>query len=342
MPILIARMWSPIFPGLYLGLLPTDHCNPARRSQRPFAKYGRIFAQVNPARSGCRAWPVRQRSADTYPVLAMSCRPAPPFRGTSRSCAVEIPVIFEVHPSGRTRLKLSIVIPVLDDADALGLLLRDLGPVPRQGARGAAPADAAQCAGPAIELIVVDGGSSDDSVAVAERAGARVVRHSRGRGQQLDAGIRAATGDWLWLLHADSRISAAVLADIGSLGGRAPAWGRFDVALAQSPLLRLVAAAMNWRSAITGICTGDQGIFIHRELLAAAGGVPRQPLMEDIELSKRLRRLARPLRMRAVIRTSARRWRSHGVVRTILLMWWLRIRYRFGAAPERLARQYHD
>lgn len=241
-------------------------------------------------------------------------------------------------------MNLSIVIPVLDDAEALRLLLRDLDLSRLRDAWRAAPHEAAHCrgTGAAMEIIVVDGGSGDGSMAVAERAGARVVACGPDRGRQLDAGTRAASGSWLWLLHADSRISPEVLAGIGSLGGRAPAWGRFDVALAPSPLLRLTAAAMNWRSAVTGICTGDQGMFMHRTLLDAVGGVPRQPLMEDVELSKRLRRLARPLRMRAVIRTSARRWRSHGVVNTILLMWWLRIRYRLGAAPEQLARRYYD
>lgn len=240
-------------------------------------------------------------------------------------------------------MSLTIVIPVLDDADALDLLLRDLGSS-RLLQAGLSVRQVEEypdkgCVG--TEIVVVDGGSSDASVAVAERAGVRVLRHCRGRGHQLDAGARAATGSWLWFLHADSGISREVLAEVGRLSDQAPGWGRFDVRLPEPRLLRLVALAMNWRSAITGICTGDQGVFVHRSLLEAVGGVPRQPLMEDIELSKRLKRLARPIRNRAVIRVSTRRWQAQGVLNTILLMWWLRIRYLFGAAPERLARRYH-
>ena len=194
---------------------------------------------------------------------------------------------------------------------------------------------------PAAEVIVVDGGSRDDSVAVARSAGVLVLERCRGRGRQLDDGARAASGAWLWFLHADSGISAEVLDEIGRLHGRAPGWGRFDVRLANTPLLRLTATLMNLRSAITGICTGDQGIFVHRALLDAIGGVPRQGLMEDIELSKRLRRLGRPLRIRTPIQASARRWRTRGVFRTMMLMWWLRLRYHCGARADELDRRYY-
>ena len=241
-------------------------------------------------------------------------------------------------------MTVSIVIPVLDDAPALEALLRDLSPSRLALARPVVETGQAGSAGVATptEIIVVDGGSADASAAVARRAGVRVLEHCRGRGAQLDAGARAASGAWLWLLHADSRISGAVLNEIGRLYARTPGWGRFDVKLSGSPWLRLIAMAMNWRSAATGICTGDQGIFVHRSLLDAVGGVPRQPLMEDIELSRRLKRLARPLRIRTPIQASARRWRARGLFKTMFLMWWLRIRYRFGAAPERLARRYYD
>ena len=178
-------------------------------------------------------------------------------------------------------------------------------------------------------------------MAVARGAGVAVLERCRGRGLQLDEGARAASGTWLWFLHADSGISPEVLDEIDGLSGRAPCWGRFDVRLAQTPLLSLTAMAMNWRSAVTGICTGDQGIFVHRALLDNVGGVPRQRLMEDIELSKRLRRLGRPLRIRTPMQASARRWHSRGVLKTIILMWWLRIRYLCGARPEELDRKYY-
>lgn len=225
-------------------------------------------------------------------------------------------------------MRISVVVPVLNDAAALAALLGDL-------------------AGSGLEIVVADGGSQDGSPALAARQGARLVSCKPGRGRQLDEGAKAAGGDWLWFLHADSRVSAAALAEIAGLPSQPPGWGRFDVQLDGSSgrlakmLLYTVAALMNQRSALTGICTGDQGIFVHRALLDAVAGMPRQPLMEDIELSRRLRRLARPRRLRGPLRPSARRWLSRGAVRTILSMWALRLRYWLGASPERLAREYY-
>lgn len=224
-------------------------------------------------------------------------------------------------------MRISVVVPVLNDAAALAALLGDL-------------------AGSGLEIVVADGGSQDGSSALAARQGARLVSCKPGRGRQLDEGAKAAGGDWLWFLHADSRVSTAALAEIAGLPGQPPGWGRFDVQLDGSGrlakmLLRAVATLMNRRSALTGICTGDQGIFVHRALLDAVAGMPRQPLMEDIELSRRLRRLARPRRLRGPLRPSARRWLSRGPVRTILSMWALRLRYWLGASPERLAREYY-
>ena len=222
---------------------------------------------------------------------------------------------------GQGRTAVSVVVPVLDDADALRGLL---------GALRKAP----------FEVVVVDGGSADASVAVAEQLGAVVVRGAASRGLQLDLGFRAAHGEWIWLLHADAEPSSANMEEIRGLA--APGWGCFDVQLAGGPGLRMVAALMNRRSAWSGICTGDQGIFVHRHLLWAIGGVPRQPLMEDIELSKRLRRLAHPLRMKTALAASPRRWRQRGLLRTILGMWRLRLRYALGAAPEALYGRYYD
>ena len=240
-------------------------------------------------------------------------------------------------------MTVSIVIPVLDDGIQLQRLLRDLE---RYWPTGPEADSGPGCPGgagtrPAPEIIVVDGGSRDDSVDVARGAGVRVLERRRGRGLQLDEGVRAASGRWLWFLHADSGISRDVLDEIGRLSERSPCWGRFDVRLANAPLLSLTARAMNWRSAITGICTGDQGIFVHRSLLEAVGGVPRQPLMEDIELSRKLRGLGWPVRIRTPLGASPRRWLSHGVVRTMTLMWWVRFHYFCGASPEDLDRRYY-
>lgn len=217
--------------------------------------------------------------------------------------------------------QLTIVIPVYNDAAALAQLLPALP-------------DAA-------EVIVVDGGSSD----LAERqwpAGVRWLHVPEpSRGAQLLAGCEAATGSWLWLLHADSSFESALIDQLRAV--EEPCWGRFDVALrSDQRLLALVAALMNLRSRWTSVCTGDQGIFVHRDLLNSVHGVPSQPLMEDIELSRRLRRLATARCLPGKLRTSARRWEQHGVLRTIVTMWWLRLRYRFGSTPEQLAASYYS
>ena len=221
---------------------------------------------------------------------------------------------------------LSIVVPVLNDAAALDTLLH------RLAATSAACAD--------VEIVVVDGGSSDGGPDAARAAGARVVLAPAGRGGQLAAGCAVAAGDWLWLLHADSKVDDRHVRVMRALS--APGWGRFDVDFDDAaPQFRILAHAMNVRSAVTGICTGDQGMFVHRELLSAAGGIPDQPLMEDIELSRRLKQLGRPMRVVDPIVTSSRRWREHGFVRTVLSMWLLRAAYWLGAAPGTLARRYY-
>ena len=216
----------------------------------------------------------------------------------------------------------SVVIPVLNDAAALRRLLVDLR------------------SDPALQLLVVDGGSSDDSLQVARAADA-AFSAPRGRGRQLGAGLAHAAGDWLWFLHADSRISSEVLESLAE-AREEPGWGWFDVRLDNPGWpFRVIATAMNWRAALTGIATGDQGIFVHRRLLDAVGGVPALPLMEDVTLCRRLRRLAKPRRLRTAIETSARRWQRHGIARTIVTMWALRLRYFFGADAEEIARRYY-
>lgn len=164
----------------------------------------------------------------------------------------------------------------------------------------------------------------------------------RGRAQQMNAGAYAARGDLLLFLHADTRLPMDADTILWpALQQSTRCWGRFDVRISSSrPLLRLVAALMNLRSRLTGICTGDQAIFVKREAFLAIGGFPPLALMEDIALSAQLRRISRPLSIRTSVVTSARRWERHGVARTIALMWWLRLRYFFGASPACLARLY--
>jgi len=223
-------------------------------------------------------------------------------------------------------MALSIVIPALNEADHIEATLLALASARARG----------------TEVIVVDGGSSDRTTAIAAPLADLVVNAARGRATQMNAGAAAASGDVLLFLHADSLapdgVDRAVLA---SVAGRMLAWGRFDVEIAGSlPLLRLVAASMNLRSRLTGIATGDQGLFVTRTLFDRIGGYPVQPLMEDIAFSRSARRIARPACLRSRIVTSGRRWERRGVARTILLMWRLRLAYTLGADPHELARRY--
>ena len=222
---------------------------------------------------------------------------------------------------------LSIIVPVLDEAAGIAATLQPLQELRAKG----------------VELIVVDGGSADGSLELAAPLADRVLTAARGRARQMNAGAALATGRILVFLHADTRLPAAadhlIMNALRPESGRH--WGRFDVSIeGHSPWLPLVAAMMNLRSRLTGIATGDQAIFASREAFAAAGGFPDIPLMEDIALSRRLRKRATPACLRDKVVTSGRRWDRHGVWRTIRLMWWLRLRYFLGADPHRLAIDY--
>ena len=221
---------------------------------------------------------------------------------------------------------LSIIIPCLNEAECIADTLAALGPARMRGA----------------EVIVVDGGSSDGTADRAARTADAVISAPRGRASQMNAGARRARGAILLFLHADSRPPEAIdglVIDGLKRAGRS--WGRFDVSIdGGHPLLRAVERLMNLRSRLTGIATGDQGIFVTRTLFTAAGGFPNIPLMEDIELSKRLKRYGPPLCLKHRIVASGRRWEKRGVVRTILLMWRLRLAYWLGADPRRLAIRY--
>jgi rSAM/selenodomain-associated transferase 2 len=241
----------------------------------------------------------------------------------------------------QTKPLLSIVIPALNDAPALERVLRFLASQP-------AAADD-------VEVLVVDGGSQDPTSEVAARLGATVISTRPGRGLQLNAGCMAARGTWLWLLHADCLPTADAMREMFARAGvagtrslpalrRASAigWGRFAVCFDEDSLrMRLTAALMNGRSKLTGICTGDQGIFLHRRLLKRIGGVPEQPLMEDVELCRRLRRLCRPYCATSRIQTASRRWQQAGWLKTVLTMWRYRLRYWLGTPADILAREYY-
>ncbi len=218
----------------------------------------------------------------------------------------------------------SVVIPALDEAEHIVPVLEALQPLRAAGG----------------EIIVADGGSTDATADVARPLADTVLSCAPGRARQMNAGAAMARGDWLWFLHADTVAGAPALAALRAAMARPGVqWGRFDVCLSgRHPLLRVVERAMNLRSRLTGICTGDQGIFVRRELFRALGGYADIPLMEDIELTRRLRRHGRPLCITAPLVTSSRRWERHGVMRTIVLMWRLRLAYALGASPHRLAR----
>lgn len=193
-----------------------------------------------------------------------------------------------------------------------------------------------------VEVIVVDGGSSDDSVPRATPLADRVIAAERGRAQQMNAGAAATSAPLLLFLHADTRLPehAAALVRHALHNGR-HVWGRFDVHIeGRSVWLRVVATLMNLRSRVGGIATGDQAIFVTRAAFDAIGRFPRQPLMEDIELSRRLKRLSPPACLRARVTTSGRRWEQRGVWRTVVLMWRLRWLYWRGVPAEQLAARY--
>ena len=230
---------------------------------------------------------------------------------------------------------LSIVLPVLNEARGIAGVLRALAPMQARG----------------VQVIVVDGGSTDDTVkrarqALQDSAGAApwqvITQVPAGRANQMNAGARQARAPLLLFLHADTLLPPhADMLVTGVLRDGIPQWGRFDVRIqGQHPMLHVVAALMNLRSRLSGIATGDQALFMTRTAFDQVGGFPAQPLMEDIEISKRLLRLSSPACLRERVITSGRRWETRGLWRTVLLMWRLRFAYWRGVSPQLLAERY--
>jgi len=221
-------------------------------------------------------------------------------------------------------MTLSIIMPALDEAANIEAALQALAPYRERG----------------VEVIVVESGSRDSTPELARPLADRVIAAPRGRSLQMNAGAAVARGDVLMFLHADTHLPEnADCLILEGLTDSGRAWGRFDVKF-DGGALALVAIMMNTRSRLTGIATGDQVMFTTRAGFEAAGGFPPIALMEDVALSARLKRISRPLCLTARATTSARRWQRHGVLRTILLMWKLRLAYYFGADPVRLAQTY--
>jgi len=234
-------------------------------------------------------------------------------------------------------LKLSIIIPILNEADNLPELMAHivrLDPAPQQ-------------------VILVDGGSVDGSVAIAKEMLKSIetaqsiidwyiIESTVGRAQQMNAGAMLATGDVLLFLHADTELPTDAIDNVQQAIAQYD-WGRFDVRLDScEPLLKIVGFMINKRSRLMSIATGDQAIFIKKSIFEQIGGYPDQPLMEDIELCKRLKKIARPACLKSKVTSSARRWQQHGTWRTIFLMWQLRFDYWRGVSPSVLKQRYYN
>ncbi|MBK9607325.1 MAG: TIGR04283 family arsenosugar biosynthesis glycosyltransferase [Betaproteobacteria bacterium] len=230
--------------------------------------------------------------------------------------------------SGPRTVRIAVIVPTLNEAAIIEDALRALQPLRAAG----------------HSVIVADGGSVDGTTALAAPLADTVIIVPAGRAHQMNAGAAAATraAHAFLFLHADTRLPAGGLQAIaGALRDGRRQWGRFDIAIAgRSRWLPVVAAAMNARSRITGIATGDQAMFVTRGALAATGGFPEWPLMEDIGLSRALKRISPPVALRLRATTSGRRWDQRGPLRTVALMWWLRLRFFLGARPERLVAHY--
>jgi len=223
-------------------------------------------------------------------------------------------------------MRLSIIIPTLEEAATIAATLAALQHLRAEG----------------HEVIVVDGGSGDATLAIAQSLCDRTLTADAGRASQMNAGARHASGDVLLFLHADTLLPTHAAHDVDHAIAHRARWGRFDVTIEGRPwVLKVVACMMNGRSRWTGIATGDQAIFVERNAFAAAGGFPVIPLMEDIAMSKRLKASAgRPACLRTRVTTSGRRFEARGPWRTIFVMWRLRLAYALGADPASLVRHY--
>ncbi|MBA3581930.1 MAG: TIGR04283 family arsenosugar biosynthesis glycosyltransferase [Gammaproteobacteria bacterium] len=222
-------------------------------------------------------------------------------------------------------MKLSIIIPTLNEAARIQHTLQSL-----QTLRGTY-----------AEIILVDGGSNDNTLMLAQSLCDYTISSARGRAQQMNAGAAIATGDVLLFLHADTQLPTNALA-ILQQHEQSLSWGRFDIRLSgQHFLFRIIERMINSRSRLTGIATGDQAIFVTRELFFRSGAYPALPLMEDIALSRTLRQHNKPLCLRDTVISDSRYWETHGIIRTVCRMWYLRLAYFCGVSSEKLVRQYY-
>lgn len=224
-------------------------------------------------------------------------------------------------------LSLSVIVPVWMEASGIVATLEALAPLRSAG----------------HEVLVVDADSEDGTAGLARPLCDKVVDSGKGRALQMNAGAAVARGDLLLFLHADTRLPADALEQLQAFVRSGQAWGRFDVRLSgDRRLFRMIAWFMNGRSRLTGICTGDQAMFVRRDVFEALGGFRPIPLMEDVELCRRLCLVSRPFCISSPVITDSRRWEKLGPWRTIFLMWQLRWRYWRGESPESLAQAYRS
>ena len=222
-------------------------------------------------------------------------------------------------------MRLSIIIPTLNEAKCIGQTLGALQPYRSEN----------------VEIIVVDGGSRDDTMALTNSLADLNLKSWRGRANQMNFGASKAGGQYLIFLHADTLIPENAFESLQNTLLQGAIWGRFDVTLSgKQRTLRMVESLMNWRSRWSGIATGDQAIFVKSDIFETIGGFPEIPIMEDIAFSKKLKAITRPVCLNEKVISSSRRWEAHGIFRTILLMWLLRLKYFFGVDPTQLAKKY--
>lgn len=219
----------------------------------------------------------------------------------------------------------SIVIPILNEASEIRICLMQLQRFRETG----------------LEVIVVDGGSVDKTHTLLEGLCDQILSSPRGRATQMNAGAKHAKGEFIFFLHVDTQLPENFLKCIPSTKTKPFCWGRFDVTLSgKHCLFRIIETMMNLRSRWTGIATGDQVMFVSQKLFQKVAGFPEIALMEDIAMSQKLKKICLPLCLKQKVSTSSRRWEKHGIVSTILKMWWLRFSYFIGVNSMNLTKQY--